>query len=119
MPASSTTIRLSPTFWISGSVDAELVDPLAEHRERQVEVPLGIGRDLLRLIELEGEVHAALEVEAPLERHPGHGGVAHHAVGAALAQRRLSAGRGRRCEPTMSTRDHDQAGSNRCEHRQV
>ena len=70
IPASSTTIRLSPTFWMSGSVDAELVDALAKHGERKVEVALGIGRDLLRLVELEGEMHAALEVESQLQRNP-------------------------------------------------
>ena len=44
--------------------DAELVDALPEHREGEVDVALGIGRDLLRLVELQREVHAALEVEA-------------------------------------------------------
>ena len=38
--------------------DAELVDPLPQHRERQVEIALRVGRDLLGLVELEGEVHA-------------------------------------------------------------
>ena len=71
MPASSTTIRQSPGLLHQRLLDAELVDPLAQHRERQIEVPLGIGGDLLRLVELEGQVHAALEVEAPLERDAG------------------------------------------------
>ena len=79
-----------------GLLDAELVDPLPEDRQRQIQVALGIGGDLLRLVELERQVHAALEVEAPLERDAGHGGVAHDAVGAALAQRRPSGGTGSR-----------------------
>ena len=52
-----------------GLGDAELVDALAQHGQREVEVPLGIGGDLLGLIQLQGEVHAALQVEAELERH--------------------------------------------------
>ena len=44
--------------------DAELVDALPEHGEGEIEVALGIGGDLLGLVELQGEVHPALEVEA-------------------------------------------------------
>ena len=55
--------------------DAELVDALPQHGEREIEVALGIGRDLLGLVELEGEVHPTLEVEAQLERHPRLGPV--------------------------------------------
>ena len=86
MPASSTTIRSSPGLLHQGLLDPELVDALAQHGEREIEVPLGIGRHLLRLIELEGEVHAALEVEAALERDPGDHGVAHDPVAPAFAQ---------------------------------
>src|SRR5262249_13356597 len=67
-------------------LDAELVDTLAEHREREVEIPLGIGRHLLALVELEREVHAALQIETPLERDPRVLDVVHRAVGTALTQ---------------------------------
>ena len=48
---------------------------------------LGIGRHPLALIELERQVHAALEVEAALERHPRDLHVAHDAVLPPLADR--------------------------------
>ena len=76
--------------------DAELVDPLPEHGEREVDVAARVGRDPLALVELEGEVHAALEVEAALERHPGDSRVAHHAVVRPARGSSASAGRGRR-----------------------
>ena len=49
-----------------------------------------VARDALGLVELEPEVHPALEVEAELEGHPGLGGVAHGPVGAARADRDLA-----------------------------
>ena len=58
---------------------AELVDALAQHGEGKVEIALGVGRDLLRLVELEGEVHPALQIESQLERHPLFLAVRHHA----------------------------------------
>ena len=73
MPASSTTIRLSPTFWTSGSSTPNSSIRFRSTVKRQVEILLGIGGDLFGLIQLEGEMHPALKIEAPLERHPGDG----------------------------------------------
>ena len=75
--------------------DAELVDALAEHGEGQVDVLLGIGRDLLRLVELEGEVHAALEVEPVLDRLAEDRGVTHDTIRAQLAHRLLPGNEGK------------------------
>jgi hypothetical protein len=61
-----------------GLGDAELVHPLAEDGERQIQIPLGIGRHLLRLVQLQGQVHPALEIEAELERHPFLDPIGHH-----------------------------------------
>jgi len=56
-----------------------------QHRQGQIQVLLGMGGDLLRLVELEGQVHAALEIEAALERNPRHRVVVHDASGPARA----------------------------------
>ena len=63
-------------------------------------------------------MHAALQVESPLERDPRHRVVVHDAVGAALAH-----GDGPGNEEVDRAddqrRDHDQTGANGREHRQV
>ena len=79
MPASSTTIRSSPTFWISGSVTPNSSMRFRSTVSARSRSRFGIGGDLLGLVELQGEVHPALEVEAQLERHPLLGAVVHHA----------------------------------------
>ena len=69
---------------------AELVHPLAQHGEGEVDVARHVAGDPAALVELEPEVHAALEVETELERDAGLRGVAHGAVGPATADRDLA-----------------------------
>jgi hypothetical protein len=64
----------------------ELVDPLPQDGERQIEVLLGIGGHLLGLIQLEGEMHAALKIEAALQGHPGDGYVVHDPIRSRLTR---------------------------------
>jgi hypothetical protein len=69
---------------------AELVHPLAEHGQGEVDVPRDVAGDPVRLVEFEAEVHAALEVEPELERDALLRGVAHGAVRAARANRHVA-----------------------------
>ena len=56
-----------------GLAHAELVDAVADDRDRAVE-RLGLVRDgALRLVDREREVHAALQVKSALQRHAAHG----------------------------------------------
>ena len=55
-----------------GLLDAELVDALPQHRQGEVAGRAWDRRRPAGLVELEGQVHAALEVEVPLERDSRH-----------------------------------------------
>ncbi|PKL93865.1 MAG: hypothetical protein CVV20_01490 [Gemmatimonadetes bacterium HGW-Gemmatimonadetes-1] len=63
---------------------AELVDPLAQNGEREIDVPGRVRGYPHRLVEFETEVHPALQIEAAFERHPTDRDILHHAVGATL-----------------------------------
>ena len=65
-PGSSTMIRSSPTFWIAGLRDAQLVHAGADDAEGAVDGvgPLLRGERAGGIVHLEGEMGAALEVEA-------------------------------------------------------
>ncbi len=60
--------------------DAELVDARADDLERAIERIAHVGHRLLGLVDLEREVHAALQVESALERDSAHGIVGEGAV---------------------------------------
>jgi hypothetical protein len=60
---------------------AELVDPGADHGQGALQRVGGIRHLPAALVNLQRQVNAALQVQALLDGHPLHGGVAHAAVG--------------------------------------
>ncbi len=67
-----------------GLGDPELVGPFPQHLNCPFDVLRGIGGHLVRLVELEGQVHAALEVEPVLDGDFFDLHVVHHPVGSTL-----------------------------------
>ena len=57
--------------------DAKLVDALAEHRQCELKISLGVGGNLLRLVQLQCEVHPTLKIEATLQWHTLDDAIAH------------------------------------------
>ncbi len=95
--------------------DAELVGTLAEHLEGPLDIHRRVGRDLARLIELEREVHSALEVQAEPDRDPFDLEVPHHAVGAPLADGDLAGDQVDDCDDDQDP-DDDQPVTKVSEH---
>src|SRR5690606_27372762 len=96
--------------------DAKLVDALHQHSASEIDVAGLVVRDPVALVELQLEVHAALQVETELERNPGDHRVAHRAIGSLLAH--LDVAREEvehRCRHDDG--DENEAAANRIEHR--
>ena len=79
-PASSTTIRSSPTFWTTGSCTPNSSTRFRQHGEGQVDVARDVTGHPVRLVEFEPEVHPALQVEPELQRNVRLHRVPHGAV---------------------------------------
>ena len=61
-------IRSLPAFWTTRLGDAELVDAGADDFERAIDRSALVGYGALGLIDLEREVHPALQIESTLQR---------------------------------------------------
>ncbi len=82
--------------------DAELIDALAQHIEGAHDGAVGVGDATKRRVEPQLEVHAALQIESQLDRHPACGRIVHRTGRVAHAHRGVA-----RDEIEDRRQDHD------------